>query len=172
MKQNFPGQQPDEKLLLIFRRHIVSLAKGVAGFIILTAVGLTPYLIVPTNKDLIFIAVVGFALGLLVFFYHWIGWYFSYYIVTSQRVRYTRQKGLFNHSVIEIWLNRVQSVAVNTSGVISSVLNYGVIVLHTQVGDMVIDKVSKPEDVYGIIQGAINEIGVKEIPDEEDPEDS
>ena len=172
MKQTFPGQQPDEKVLLIFRRNIVSLTRAVVAFVILGAIGLLPYLIVPTNKDLIFIALAGFLLGLIVFFYHWIGWYFSYYIVTNQRVRYTRQKGLFNRSVVEIWLNRVQSVAVNTSGIISSLLNYGVIVLHTQVGDMIIDKVSKSEDVYGIIQGAINEIGVKDIPDEEEPENS
>ncbi|GHU08251.1 hypothetical protein FACS189431_4180 [Alphaproteobacteria bacterium] len=154
--QDFPGQREGEKLLFVFRRHIISMRKGLFALIILSVLGFVPYAIVPTNQTLLWIGLGAVALGLLVLFYHWISWYFSYYIVSNERLRQNRQTGLFKKSVVEVGLDKIQSAVMNTPGLFGSMFGYGTIALHTQVGDLVIDKVSHAEEVYAKLQEAIN----------------
>lgn len=167
MKQEFPSQRPGEELLFVFRRHVITLTRAFLFLLLLVGIGFLPWLIVPNNPNLLFVGFGCLALGLLVFLQRWIGWYFSYYIATDQRIRYNRQKGLFNRSVVEINYDKVQSVAVNTSGVMASILKYGTIVIHTQVGDMIMNKISRAEEVYDKLQAAINDTAIEEQSDED-----
>jgi len=172
MKQDFPGQRESEELLFIFRRHGIVMAKGVLALIVLTAMAFVPLVIVPSNTNLIYIGLGGLVLGLLVFFYHWIGWHFSFYLVTNERIRQNRQRGLFNRSIIELNLDKIENVAVNTSGPLGSLFGYGIIIIRTQAGDMVIDKVSRAEEIYDKLQIAINKVNGKEDNDKVEPENT
>jgi uncharacterized membrane protein YdbT with pleckstrin-like domain len=87
--------------------------------------------------------------------------------VTNQRIRYNQQKGLFNRSVVEINFDKIQSAAVNTHGILGSLLKYGTIVVHTQVGDMVMRKISHAEEVYDKLQAVINEVGIEDKSNED-----
>jgi uncharacterized membrane protein YdbT with pleckstrin-like domain len=155
MKSQFSGQRDGEEVIFVFRKHIVTMWRGVFGLVFFGLVGFAPLMIVPDNSSLVFVAVGGVALGLLMFFYHWIGWYFTIYILTNQRIRQNVQKGLFKKSVVDVGVDKIQSAFVEINGLFSSLLGFGTIILHTQVGDLVINKVSRAEKVYAKLQDEI-----------------
>ena len=155
----FEGQFPDEKLLFVFRRHIIAMRKGFYGLLIPFSLGVIPFLIWPNNIYLLWGPVIGFGLGLLIFVYHWMGWHFSVYIVTDQRIRQLTQNSLFGHSVIDLGLEKVQNISYNIPGFTGEIFNFGTIVLQTMVGDMVINKVPECEKIYDQLSDAIHKAG-------------
>ena len=158
-KADFDGQHPDEKLLFVFRRHLIAMRKGFYGLLIPFCIGSIPFLIWQNNVSLLWGPVIGFVFGLLIFFYHWIGWYFSIYIVTDQRIRQSSQTGLFGRSVIDLGLAKVQNISYNIPGFTGEFLGFGTIVLQTMVGDMVIKKVAHCDVVYNKLSDAIHLAG-------------
>ncbi|MDR2524446.1 MAG: PH domain-containing protein [Candidatus Nomurabacteria bacterium] len=156
MNSTFPDQRPGETVQFVFRRHIFALRRGFLALIILTIIGFVPYMIVPGNRDLILIGLGAVLLGLLVLFYHWIGWYFTVYIVTDQRIRQNRQKGLFDRATVDIGLDKIQNSVVNVRGLFGSLFGYGSIALYTQAGDLVVTMVSRAEQIYGKLQLVID----------------
>ena len=107
MKQaNFIGQRQGEKVLFTFRRHIISIRRGIYGFMIATVVFSLPFLCFPEKTALLWLVLIGLFIGLVYLFYTWIGWYFTCYIVTNERIRELRQKGLFNKTVIDLNLDK------------------------------------------------------------------
>lgn len=167
----FDGQHEDEEVLFVFRRHIIAMRRGFYGLLIPFAIGSLPYLLLPDVLWLLWVAVAGFGLGLLLFFYHWIGWYYSIFIVTNQRLQQTSQTGIFGKSVIDLSLSKIQNISYNIPGFTGEVLGFGTIVLQTYVGDLIIDKVHKPEEIYNKLQEAVHlHSGGAERHDEELPE--
>ncbi len=158
-KLEFSGQHAGEKMLFVFRRHIIAMRKGFYGLLIMFVIGSIPFLIWQDNVNLLWGPVIGFGVGLLIFLYQWMGWHFSVYIVTTERLRQLTQKSIFGHSVIDISLAKVQNISYNIPGFTGEVLGFGTIVLQTIVGDMVINKVSHPEQVYDKLSEAIHNAG-------------
>jgi uncharacterized membrane protein YdbT with pleckstrin-like domain len=109
-------------------------------------------------------------LGGFIFFYHWIGWYFTVYIITNERVRLVTQKSLFGKTVIELPLEKVQNISMAIPGVMGELFKYGTIVLQTMVGDLVMDRLYKPESIYNLIQDSTHVKDIEEgsTIDEED----
>lgn len=171
-KLAFSGQHADEKLLFVFRRHIIAMRKGFYGLLIPFAVLSIPFLIWQNNVELLWLPLIGFIIGCFIFFYHWIGWYFSIYIVTNERIRQSSQHGLFGKTVIDLNLDRVQNISYNIPGFTGEFLGYGTIVLQTIVGDMIIHKVSHCERTYNQLADAIREAGgnVDDNPSQEENE--
>lgn len=128
--------------------------KGLYLWLILIFLGTLPLLIFFDNPAMLWVLLGAFLLGGLVFFYHWIGWYFTVYIITSERVRLVTQKGLFGKTVIELPLEKVQNISMAIPGFTGELFKYGTIVLQTMVGDLVMDRIYKPESVYNLIQNS------------------
>lgn len=169
--ERFDGQRDGEEVLFVFRRHIIAMRRGFYGLLIPFALGSIPSLISPDTLWLLWLSVGGFALGLVIFFYHWIGWYYSIFIVTNQRVQQTSQTGIFGKSVIDLSLSKIQNISYNVPGFTGEMFGFGTIVLQTYVGDLIIDKVHKPGEIYNKIQQAIYQNGGKlEMQNEELPE--
>lgn len=162
MKEEFLGQRDDEEVVLVFRQHPIVMARGIFICLLLFAIGLLPYLIMPNNEQLLFVAAGGILFGFIVFFYHWISWYFSIYILTNQRVRQNIQKGLFHKSVLDLDLDKIMSAYIDIHGFLASVLKFGTITIHTQVGNMRMKKVASADDVYDKIQEEIAKVGYEE----------
>lgn len=163
--KGFKGQEDNEELLYVFRRHLVVLRNGIILFGIFMVLGLIPSLIWVSFSVFYAGAAVGFVLGCLAFFYHWIGWYFSVCIVSDKRIRQVTQKGLFKRSVVDIYLRRIQNVNYKISGFAQTVLGFGTIIIQTVVGDMVLDHMSHAADRHAAILEALQRSGV-EIDDE------
>lgn len=159
MPSNFKGQHEDEEVLFVFRHHIIKMRKGFYLLLLPFLLGSLPVLIWPDNLDNLWVALGGFVVGLLLFFYHWIGWYFSIFIVTSQRLRQVTQKGFFNRSVIDLGLSKIQNISYNIPGFSASIFGFGTLVVQTYVGDLFLDKVEHPERIYNNLTEAIKQYG-------------
>lgn len=155
----FEGQRADETVEFVFRRHIIAMRKGFYGLLIPFVLGSAPFLIFPDNLQLLWGALIGFGLGMLLFFYHWMGWYYSVFIVTNQRIQQTSQTGLFGKTVIDVPLNKIQNISYNVPGMTGEILGFGTIVLQTYVGDMIIEKVQHPEKIYNKLQDLLHLTG-------------
>jgi hypothetical protein len=157
-KLDFEGQRPGEELLFVFRRHLISMRKGfylLLGCLVITAI---PPLIWQDNLELFLLPVFGFALGLILFFYRYIMWYFTIYVVTSQRIRQITQRGFFGKDVVELRLSKIQNISYNIPGFSGEIFGYGTIVIQTFVGDLVIRNVEHPEKTYNKLQDAVSTV--------------
>lgn len=167
--ESFVGQHENEETLMVFRRHPIAMRKGFYALLIPFLIGSLPTLFWPDNLNLLWLSLGGFVLGLLGFFYHWIGWNYSVFIVTNQRLRQVSQKGLFNQSVIDLGLNKIQNMSVNVPGFSATIFEFGTIIVQTYVGDLILDRLHKPEKIYNELLDIVNKHGgnIGQLPDNE-----
>lgn len=159
MPSNFKGQHDNEEVLFVFRHHLVKMRKGFYLLLLPFLVASIPLLVWPDNVNNIWVALAGLFVGLFLFFYHWIGWYFSVFIVTTHRLRQITQKGFFNRSVIDLGLSKIQNISYNIPGFSASVFGFGTMVVQTYVGDLYLDKIDHPEKTYNSLSEAIKQYG-------------
>lgn len=152
---DFEGQRPGEEVLFVFRRHIIAMRKGFYLLLIPFAISAVPPLIWQNNLELFLLPVGGLLLGLILFFYHFMMWYFTIYLVTNQRIRQVTQKGIFGKDVVELRLSKIQNISYNIPGFSGEVFGFGTIVIQTFVGDLVIRYVEHPEKTYNKLQNAV-----------------
>lgn len=151
----FEGQREGEELLFVFRRHIIAMRKGFYGLLIPFAISAIPPLIWQDNMVLFLIPIAGLLLGLLIFSYHFILWYYTVYIVTNERIRQVTQKGFFGTDVVELRLSKIQNISYNIPGFSGEVFGFGTIVIQTFVGDLVIHRAEHPDKIYNKLQDAV-----------------
>lgn len=156
MGTQFSGQHEGEDVILVFRRHPIVMRKGLYLLLAPFLLASLPVLIWPTDLRWIWVALGGLCVGLLLFFYHWIGWYFTVFIVTNQRLRQVTQQGVFGKSVIDLGLNKIQNVSYNVEGMNAALMGFGTIVIQTYVGDLVLDNVHHPGKIYEMLQDVLH----------------
>lgn len=152
---DFEGQREGEELLFVFRRHMIAMRKGFWLFLIPFALSAIPVFIWSSTLSVYWFPVAGFTIGLLLFLYHFVMWYYTVYIVSDQRLRQVTQKGFFGRDVVELGLSKIQSISYNIPGFSGELLGFGTIVIQTYVGDLVINKVEHPVDIYNRLQDAV-----------------
>jgi hypothetical protein len=155
----FEGQHEDEQLLFTFRNHIIAMRKGFYFLLIPFVISSIPALVWPGELQWLWAALGGLLLGMALFAYHWMGWYFSVYIVTDQRLRQVTQRGFFGKSVIDLGISKIQNISYNVPGFSAAVFGFGTIVVQTYVGDLVLDKIEHPSKTYEKLQSAIRMYG-------------
>ena len=155
---DFEGQRPGEEVLFIFRRHIIAMRKGFYLLLIPFALSALPVLIWQDSIELLLSPVIGFGVGMLLFFYHWMMWYFTVYIVTNQRLRQVTQRGFFGKDVVELRLSKIQNISYNIPGFSGELFGFGTIIIQTFVGDLVIRYVEHPEKTYNKLQEAVSTV--------------
>lgn len=148
----FEGQRESEEVIYVFRRHVLTAAKGFWWFVIVTALGLIPMFVWPDNGQMFFVWLAFLGVGLLGAAYSWMLWYFSFYIVTNERLRQTRQKGLFKKSVVDLELSNIINMSYGVNGLFATMFDYGSILIQTEAGDLVLSMVSHPETVYNELE--------------------
>jgi uncharacterized membrane protein YdbT with pleckstrin-like domain len=153
---DFDGQRDGEQLLFVFRKHIVAMRKGFYLLLIPFVLSAIPPLIWSTNLTLFLLPIAGLLVGLILFSYHFIMWYFTIYIVTDQRIRQITQHGFFGKDVVELRLSKIQNISYNIPGFSGEMFGYGTIVIQTLVGDLVINKVQHPDEIYNKLQDAVS----------------
>ncbi|PID31560.1 hypothetical protein CR983_00555 [Candidatus Saccharibacteria bacterium] len=169
---DFEGQRDGEELLFVFRRHIIAMRKGFYLLLIPFALLSIPPLIWQTRLELFLLPLAGLTVGLLLFSYHFILWYFTVYIVTNQRIRQVTQRGFFGKDVVELQLSKIQNISYTVPGFSGEVFKYGTIVVQTIVGDLVIKNVEHPDAIYNKLQDAVQQSITKEGQNAEHGEDT
>lgn len=154
----FDGQRDGEEVEFVFRRHIATARKGLWFLILMIAIGIAPMFLWPDQAVMFWVFLGAVAIGVLGVLYAYMLWYFSIYIVTNERIRQISQKGLFKKTVIDLGLDKVQSISYNIPGIFGGIFGYGTILIQTAVGDLTISKVFKPEKVYNKLQNLIGKV--------------
>ena len=96
-------------------------------------------------------------------FYRWISWNFSVYIVTNMRFIQITQKGMWTRSVVDIGLDKIQTVSYEIHGIQETMLGFGTIVIQTYVGELVIHDVHHPKKIQKRMSEILRELGYNNV---------
>lgn len=157
MAEQFKGQRDNEEVVLVFRRHVIAMRKGFYMLLVPFLLASLPSLFWPGSLELLFVSFAGLGVGLILFFYQWVLWYFTIFILTDQRLRQIKQQGFFGKNVIDLGISKIQNISYNIPGLSGEMFKFGTIVVQTYVGDLVLDKVHHPDEVYNKLQDVIVE---------------
>lgn len=151
----FDGQREGEVVQFVFRRHLLTAKKGFAFLAIMFIVGFLPLLIWRDNPQIFWFFIGMLLIGIAGCLYSYLLWYFSVYIVTDQRIRQISQKGFFKKTVVDLGLDKIQSISYGVPGLIAGIFGYGTILIQTGVGDLVISEVKTPAKIYDKLQNVM-----------------
>ncbi len=165
--KSFEGQREGEEVILVFRRHMIAMRKGFYLLLIPFALSAIPPLIWQTQLELFLLPIAGLLVGLLLFSYHFLMWYFTLFILTDQRLRQVTQHGFFGSDVVELKLSKIHNISYNIPGMSGEIFGFGTIVIQTYVGDLTIRHADHPQKIYNALQDAVDnaERGVHEEAD-------
>lgn len=150
-KQRFPGQHDDEIVEFAFHQHpIVTRKELLIGLVVFT-IGSLPLAIWPLANWSWWALLSGLILAILIYLYRYIGWYFSVFIVTNERLIQIKQKGFFNRSVADISHSKIQSVNYEVKGLQATAFHYGTIIVQTYVGENTLRFIHNPERVHQLL---------------------
>ena len=155
----FPDQFDDEEMLLLFRKHPIVMRRAIIVASLALLVSVLPALIWPTFTVFFGGLGIGFGLAFAIMFYSWIGWNFSVYIVTDQRLIQMTQKGFWKRSLVDIGLDKIQTISYEVNGFQESLLGFGTIVVQTFVGELVIHDVHHPRKIQKQMSHILREQG-------------
>lgn len=164
----FADQMDDENVLFVFRKHPIVMRKGlIIGLLALLigplyTLGLT-YLkpnSYPSVQFFFLSLLLSAVLGAILYFPSWIGWFYSVFIVTDQRLIQITQKGLFHRSVVDIGLSQIQMVNYEVAGLQETLLGFGTIMMQTYLGDLIIHDIHHPAKIQKKLLGILREQGV------------
>jgi len=159
-KKLFKEQFDDEEVLLVFRKHPVVMRKGLVISSLAILAGTIPALIKPEFSWFFGGLGAGFFAAFLLFLPFWIGWHFSVYIVTDQRLIQITQKGLFHRSMVALGLSQIQMINYEIAGMQETLLGYGTIMVQTYVGSLTIHEVHHPAEIQKDLLEILREQGI------------
>lgn len=159
MSHLFPGQQPDEKILLVTRRHWFILVRDLFLLGLLALVTL----FFPDNAEMNLVRSVYLIFLLAGLFTIIVLYYLNMQIVTDHRVVDVTQRNLLSHEVSELRLDRIQDVTAEIKGIFGTVLGYGHVYVQTagEARRFVFDHVPDPEAVAKLILGLTDHVEEK-----------
>lgn len=167
----FDSQFDDEEVLYVFRRHPVVMRKGLVISMGSWLIGPVVILILtyampnnPPSLTAYFLALFGSIIfGSLLIVPSWISWYFSVFIMTSQRFVQITQKGMFHTSFADISLPHIQQVNYEVAGLQETLLGFGTIVMQTYIGELIIHDVPHPAKIQRTIVQILRDRGVTPV---------
>lgn len=166
----FKEQFEDEEVMLVFKKHPIVMRKGLIigsfGLLLPMLFILALTFIYANNPEKLpsvnsfYIALgAGFLLAIAAMFPYWIGWNYSVYIITDQRMIQINQKGLFKRSMVALGLDQIQMVNYEINGIEQTLLGFGTIVVQTFVGSLTINDVHHPAKIQKEMLHLLRDLG-------------
>lgn len=176
---HLPEQRSDEKIILMLRRHwtimghhLIRLAAfmiiPVVVFGFLYSLGWT----IEIGGATYITAIMGLSLYYifiwLFYFHEFVDYHLDVWVVTDQRIISMEQIGLFNRTVSEHSIIKVQDVSAEIKGKVQTFLDYGHVHVQTAGASQrfVFSEVGKPREVARVImkvhERAVEKAGIKE----------
>jgi len=142
LKFYIPHKEPGEKIIMLLRRHWFVIFFKVIFFAIAGIIPLLFYFIANDLYINIVNSEIGFSVLVLLlstfylyvwlfFFAAFVDYYLDVWIVTDRRILNIEQKGLFNRTISEQKLHRIQDVTSELKGILPTLFNYGEVHIQT-----------------------------------------
>lgn len=132
---------PGEQVLMVLRRHWFALARPTFILLILLVLPSLIFGVAGVAAEKFVRAelqsVVNFVFSLYVLsiilygFILWSDYYLDVWIITNKRLIDIQQKGLFNRSVSELGMDKVQDVTIKVNGFVQTLLKFGSLEVQT-----------------------------------------
>lgn len=175
--ETFPGQQPDESIILVLHRHWYVFVNRIIQIFLLILLPLIILAIITQTTDVSFelgtlsytLLVMGvslYSLFLLLLLYgYWLDYALDVFIVSNKRVVDIEQAGLFHRTVAEQRLNRVQDVTYEVKGIVRTFLKFGDVHIQTagEKERFVFEDVANPDRVTELI---LRQLDTQQSPDD------
>lgn len=161
--RRFSGQQADERVIFLKRKHWWFLVKpgwrAVVLLVLLIGVIIAHLLTPPVFSPLWVLLEVGIGIAFLVFLLRWAytdvsDWWFHVYILTDKRM--IMAHGLLQPQRKEAPLDKIQQVYADRRGLWEYLLNYGDVILPTSAGPLELRGIDDPRTVVDAILDAQN----------------
>jgi uncharacterized membrane protein YdbT with pleckstrin-like domain len=168
--KKLPGATPDEKVVLVLRRHWLVLLSLIVtvGILLILPIGAVVFLhyfrpdfFQEPLRLLLFVmgASVFFLYSWLFLYQNFIDYHLDTWIVTNRRVINIEQHGIFARTVSELNLQRVQDVTAEIRGFFHTMLDYGYVFIQTagEQQRFEFEEVPHPNEVAKIISGLVQD---------------
>lgn len=138
-KKTFAGQQDGEKVLVVERKYPIVLRKPLIFGLLIILLGLLPWSFA-TYFDFSWVGYTNWWLAAWVFVLTWywirawVGWYYSVYVLTNQRILLVSQRGFFGREVNDLTLNNIQNVSYKIAGFQAAMFGFGTVTIETLSG--------------------------------------
>lgn len=142
----FPSQKPDEKIIMLRRRHWLIAATIILKYGLFLLAPIILYFLI--NNVFTFVEIrleqsllagplltlllsLYYSLTWVLFWHAWIDYYLDVWIVTDKRIVNIKQKGLFSRSISEAKLYRIQDVQAEVHGLLPTFFHFGNVTIRT-----------------------------------------
>jgi uncharacterized membrane protein YdbT with pleckstrin-like domain len=157
-KHNFPGQHEGEEVVLVIRKHIITLLPYALHIILMCLLpvifysfivpyALPAFLEEPYSGLFILLSVIYYGFVWIIIFTIWADYYLDIWIVTNERLINIEQIGFFNRVVSELDLKRIQDITSGVHGMIPTMFGFGNIHIQTAAEEGKFDLKSVPHPV-------------------------
>jgi hypothetical protein len=158
----------NEKVINIQRQFPVVLRRPLIYGLILVTLAIIPWTIgYGMNADWVNITyywmlICGFILAMY-WIRSWVGWHYSIYVLTNQRIMIVKQNGFFTREVVDLSLNNIQNVSYKIKGVQGAMFGFGNVNIDTLSGSgaLKLKFVYKPARLQRMIMDEVNKAGHK-----------
>lgn len=154
----FDTQEPEEKILLMLRAHVITniswLFISVILFFAPAVLRFFPLLnSFPIRFQLMFV-IVWYLILLIFVFERFLSWFFNMTIITDERIIDIDFLNLTNKQVSDCDIDKIQDVTFTNAGVIGTIFNFGNVQVQTaaEVLEFVFENVPGPAKVADILQ--------------------
>ncbi len=171
LEKHIPHRKPGEKLLTYVRPHWLILVKSTLFTLVLLAIPALLYIFVTINLpraltntalyvSMVFLGTLYYLVVLQMYYNRFIDYHLDIWIVTNHRIIAIVQNNIFNRTVSEHMLSRIQDVSANQQGLLQTFFNYGDVSVQTAGEEkfFLFDNVPQPFE----IARQINELAHKE----------
>jgi hypothetical protein len=137
----YPGQKSNEEIVLFIRRHWLGYIRWILLIVLMITLPTVVMIILlqnesiaytPSNKHYFIVGISSYLYFIMaIFLTTWTDWYLDVTIVTKDHLINIKQSDLFNRSVSEQNLLRVQDVSSNMVGISQTYFRYGTVYVET-----------------------------------------
>lgn len=152
--------QPWEKTLLIFRRHWIALVYVIWWIFFLVFSVIAMIIFSKVIWDIVNVILVCYVSTFLLFIYiNWMRYELDLYIITNKRIIWLEEVSFLNRHLSECPLDKVQEVNAKTVWLLSNLLNYWVVTIHTasEASDFKMELMPDAYDSARLISNIISE---------------
>jgi uncharacterized membrane protein YdbT with pleckstrin-like domain len=164
-EKQFPGQHDGEEVKFLFRQHPLVMRKALILGLLTILVGVLPldfpqvYSSDQLSSFFIKVSLVVPLVVLAAWFYRWVGWFYTLYIVTDRRILEIKQKGFFTRRVAEWQLEGIQNVNYEVGGFQAVLFGFGDITARTYIGDLEMRTIHNPAEIHEQLVDAVKSAG-------------